>query len=317
VAEDANDEEDIEEGDEEGEVEIENGVMSLYGYQVFSWKDVRLPELSKVEFETTLSFSSLSGLVLYSQKIPSEEENAFVAIFSPYSSGLGKFNNQNWLDGSLGENGGMGVDPTKKRKEWNKITVLSNIKEKSFFLYIDGTLRHQFKDENIDFKPKGTAICFFSLGDYVEPIKIKNITVDEWNGIQPSPGQADEPLANDTIFFLNKDKATGSLAQIKNDVVSFNTEFAEMSVPLERISYIMLKNTEKETLPVTQESPQVFLGDNNQISLKILNISNGRLTGKNEWLGDVSISLDSVSKISLKASDKKNELDLNKDKNEK
>ena len=148
----------------------------------------------------------------------------------------------------------------------------------------------------------GTGLTFVS--HRLRPISISNIHVSPWNGIplgKLARNQADDDLPAEAkqphdIILMNGDSVPCTVGVIQDGRMIVNTKHTPIRIPIERIKSINWKDK--------REEPKKYKGDvrawfhhGGFITLKLTSITEDKLSGYSQALGDVSIDLAAFSKI--------------------
>ena len=151
----------------------------------------------------------------------------------------------------------------------------------------------------------GTGLTFVShLSHNTRHISISNIHVSPWNGIplgKLARNQADDDLPAEAkqphdIILMNGDSVPCTVGVIQDGRMIVNTKHTPIRIPIERIKSINWKDK--------REEPKKYKGDvrawfhhGGFITLKLTSITEDKLSGYSQALGDVSIDLAAFSKI--------------------
>jgi hypothetical protein len=139
--------------------------------------------------------------------------------------------------------------------------------------------------------------CFGFLSNGGNAV-IKNLSIRKWNGKFPAAGKSDdETKKKDSILFANDDKVSGKLKTIKDGVVVFATEYAELKVPVTRVDSI---TTAKDAWRVARRNAgdaRFVFGDGKILTIGVKSISNGKVEGKSENFGDITCDTSAFEKV--------------------
>ena len=148
----------------------------------------------------------------------------------------------------------------------------------------------------------GTGLTFVS--HRLRPISISNIHVSPWNGIplgKLARNQADDDIPAEAkqphdIILMNGDSVPCTVGVIQDGRMIVNTKHTPIRIPIEKIKSINWKDK--------REEPKKYKGDvrawfhhGGFITLKLTSITEDKLSGYSQALGDVSIDLAAFSKI--------------------
>ncbi|MCH2378749.1 MAG: hypothetical protein MK236_04930 [Pedosphaera sp.] len=117
-----------------------------------------------------------------------------------------------------------------------RFSLRANKKTRSFILSINGVQVANWKDKQ-PFAGKGDGLLFTSRSPY--PVKISNIRISEWNGNLPVRYENTLGInKQDSVRLSNNDTITGSVIGFRDNQVNIKTSFAEVNIPLTRVSII-------------------------------------------------------------------------------
>ncbi|HPO89703.1 MAG TPA: hypothetical protein PLJ44_01175 [Victivallales bacterium] len=184
-------------------------------------------------------------------------------------------------------------------KAYIKYTILANRKNSSFTFMVEDRIIQKISDPNNKNNENGKFLVIsYNHGAFRE-IKVKNILISEWDGLEDDNVEVNEKISSDMVFFTNKDKASGKLVEIKNNEVSFKTDFALLKIPEDRIAKIKFATSDNHTEIKSIGKPLViskFL-DKDQITLSLISIEDGFITAENPIFGKAKFSLNYCSSL--------------------
>ena len=135
------------------------------------------------------------------------------------------------------------IDNDNERRTRSKllITILADRKERRFVVLLDGKQVREFTDPQ-EFKGSGDCIMFQT--HQASNMRISKIKISRWDGKMPKaessgPGGAAD---QDSLTFLNGDAMSGAVRSITTNNVKFETSYATLDVPLERIARMRFAN---------------------------------------------------------------------------
>ena len=109
-------------------------------------------------------------------------------------------------------------------------------KKRTFVLLINGQKVANWKDKE-KFAGKGDGLVFSTRSP--SPLKISNIRISEWDGSLPASYENVLGVnKQDFVRLSNNDTITGSVVGIRENQIKIKTSFAEVNVPLTRISIV-------------------------------------------------------------------------------
>jgi hypothetical protein len=201
-------------------------------------RDVKLPPMARIEFDLNWRGQLQFLLNLYTDGFEEYGNNAYMLQMNS-----GYIYLQRVRRNGGGHNLGQAEVPFMHTKNKMHVEILANKEARTLALLLDGTLVKQWKD-NADWIGSGTGILFCQQG--LGYTRISNIKVTEWDGKMEDTSAPAAKSKDDLIELSNRDKISGTLLSIKDGKVVFATAFANMDIPLERVSVIELAGAKAE-----------------------------------------------------------------------
>lgn len=155
------------------------------------------------------------------------------------------------------------IDNEAERRMRNHllVTILADRKERRFAVLFDGKLMREFSDAQ-DFK--GTGDCIMFQTHQASSMKVSKIKIARWDGKLPkADNSSGGAVEQDSLTFLNGDAMSGSVRSITANNVKFETSYAVLDVPLERIARMRFANKldlALPALPVATNAPAATPG---------------------------------------------------------
>lgn len=136
--------------------------------------------------------------------------------------------------------GAVDNDSERRMKSRMLVTILGDRKERRFAILLDGKLVREFNDPQ-DFKGAGDCIMFQT--HQASSMRISKIKIARWDGKLPkSESGGGGVVEQDTLTFINGDAMSGAVRSITTNNVKFETSYAVLDVPLERIARMRFAN---------------------------------------------------------------------------
>jgi hypothetical protein len=288
-----------------GKIKIEDEVMTLPN-QAFCGNDVKIPDRAKIEFVLGENINQAS-VFLYMDDLQRYRGNCYVLSISRGYINMQRYT-QNRGSNNIGQCQTQLLNNANKK---NRFTLLVDKKKKTFALFINGKLVKQFSD-TVDFDGKGTGLGFYNQSGM--SLEISKIQVSDWDGRMPALSSGDAENLKDTVIFINDDKVSGKLESISNGKVIFKTEFAPLTVPIERIKCLRTpqKKTDEKPEKINNQIKLFFTNDD-FVTISLDRIDNGEVLGESRGFGKVKFKLSAFKKILFNV---KEELDLDEAKEE-
>ena len=263
-------------------------------------KDLGLRKKSQISFDVAWETHMNFQLQLYSSDVK-----------SPKPSSCYQFNFDSYAVVMITRTKGKESDPSRQRfaerpsKKEAHFDVCINRETGIATIYINGKQACIMQSPIAEPDDLGTGLTFVS--HRLRPISISNIHVSPWNGIplgKLARNQADDDLPAEAkqphdIILMNGDSVPCTVGVIQDDRMIVNTKHTPIRIPIERIKSINWKDK--------REEPKKYKGDvrawfhhGGFITLKRTSITEDKLSGYSQALGDVSIDLAAFSKIDFK-----------------
>ena len=260
-------------------------------------KDVGLRKKSQISFDLTWETHMNFQLQLYSSDVK-----------SPTPSACYQFNFDSYAVVMMTRTKGKESDPSRQRfaerpsKKEAHFDVCINQETGIATIYINGKQACIMQSPIAEPDDLGTGLTFVS--HRLRPISISNIHVSPWNGIplgKLARNQADDDLPAEAkqphdIILMNGDSVPCTVGVIQDGRMIVNTKHTPIRIPIEKIKSINWKDK--------REEPKKYKGDvrawfhhGGFITLKLTSITEDKLSGYSQALGDVSIDLAAFSKI--------------------
>ena len=262
-------------------------------------KNVGLRKKSQISFDLTWDTHMNFQLQLYSSDVK-----------SPTPSACYQFNFDSYAVVMITRTKGKESDPSRQRfaqrpypgTKKAHFDVCINQETGIATIYINGKQACIMQSPIAEPDDLGTGLTFVS--HRLRPISISNIHVSPWNGIplgklalnqadDDTPAEAKQPH---DIILMNGDSVPCTVGVIQDGRMIVNTKHTPIRIPIEKIKSINWKDK--------REEPKKYKGDvrawfhhGGFITLKLTSITEDKLSGYSQALGDVSIDLAAFSKI--------------------
>jgi len=196
-----------------------------------------------------------------------------------------------------------------------KITLLVNKITREFIVLLNNNVVLQHTDPK-PFSGKGDYIIFRSQSN----ISISNIKITNWNGninLLKDDDKITTKIDKDTIIFADGDKITGTLKKIENNNLYMLTEYADITVPLNKIKKIQLACKNIATPRKNKNDIKAIFTDGNSIIMELLSMKNGIIKAKSEIFGEAEYKQSTFQEIILNIYDKRNPINQKQENNNK
>jgi hypothetical protein len=251
-------------------------------------RDVKLPDMSAIEFDLVLRGNSPFNVGIYSDRADNfgncymlQVTNGFVEM-QRYSRNSGS--------NDLGSTQLQNV----MRHDKSHIELRTDKEKKSIWLLLDGKIVKEWTDP-AEFNGGGGNLIFSCQpGTYV---RISNIKVSKWDGKfddTSSPGaQTDE----DSVQLANEDKVTGHLESIQDGKAKFSSSYAELNIPIERIGQVDLATAHSDQAKSTPTDVRAYFPEGGSITMQLTQWDSKECTGTSPNFGKANFSPDAFTRI--------------------
>jgi hypothetical protein len=272
--------------------EVVNRTLIIPG-NTSAGRDMKLPDLAKIEFDMSFAPNSNVNIFLYSDQLARHQGNSYIMSISSNYIYIQRYSRN---EGS--NNIGQGESRRLMEKAQTHFVILADKKQKSFTIIVNGAMMPPMIDANGEFCGKGTMMTFYNSSAFA-PLKIKNLLVSKWDGRLPSTMAVNEDSKTDNILFSNDDKVTGRLKSINDGQITFDTEFASLTIPLERAKSIGISTEGAEISKRYANDIRLFFNNDEYLTTALIEISEGKATVKSQNFGTAEFLLNAFRKIAL------------------
>jgi len=168
--------------------------------------------------------------------------------------------------------------------------VLVDKAARRFTLLINGSVAGQWTDPAA-FAGQGNGVAFRSSGSGND-LKISKIKVAQWDGRVPGAASADKATGKeDQVRFVNNDKFSGRVISIADGVLKFETSYATLDVPINRVTEIAMADEGAERARRNRDDVRARFIDRGLLTVKLNRIENEVLHGESENFGSIALPL--------------------------
>ena len=222
-----------------------NGGLMLPLGQPVGRKIANLPDKVRFEFEVS-NYANAYFVFWFFSDSPRNMGNNDAYYMNFYGSRM-EFERMVHNEGNRSL-GSVENDAERRMKSHLLVTILADRKERHFALLLDGKFVREFNDPQ-EFKGSGDCIMFQT--HQASSMKIAKIKIARWDGKLPKADSSGSgAIEQDTLVFVNGDAMSGAVRSIATGNVKFETSYAMMDVPLERIARMRFANKLDLALPV-------------------------------------------------------------------
>jgi len=251
-------------------------------------RDMKLPDLSDIEFDIVLRGNCQLSIGIYSDRADNfgncymlQLSNGYTELqrYSPNggSSDLGNTQSQNLM-----------------RHDKSHIELRTNKDKKTIWLLVDGKMVKEWNDP-AGFNGEGGNIIFSCQpGTFV---KVSNIKVSKWDGKFDDSSGTLAKTDSDTVQLANEDKVTGHLLSIEDGKGKFTSSYADLSIPLDRISQIDLATDHTDQAKSAPSDVRAYFAGGGSVTMQLMQWDDKGCTGASPNFGKASFSPDAFAKI--------------------
>lgn len=248
--------------------------------------DQKIPDMARIEFNAAWNGYPSFYFTFYTDNLQNYSGNCYMLQIGGASMYLQRYS-RNSGSRNLGNVNYQAFNEGNIRNA--RFTILVDKEKKSFTLLIDGNMVKQWSDVG-DFAGGGNGILFQpqSRGD----LRISGIRITEWDGRIPTIGEESaEASEEDRIQFINGDKVSGKLKSIANNEMKFETSYATLEVPIERVLRIDMAAAKMERARRNKNDVRARFRGVGIVTVDLINLENGMLKGSSENFGEILLPI--------------------------
>jgi hypothetical protein len=266
-------------------INVKDGELFVNGY-TSAGRDMKLPDVSKVELEITSVGNHNFQIQIYGGKVDRYPRNGYVVYLSSGYVYLYRYSNGS--SSSLGQ-----FQANSLRNGQGKITILSDKNKKTITVLLNNDISKTWTDSS--WCGTGGYVSFINQNNGT--VKVKDIIVGKWTGKVPGKTPSESDKENDTIKFNNDDVVSGKLQAILDDKVTFKTEYAEMNIPIARVKEIVTAMDARHMARRRANDVKLLFESGDAITLALAKISSHEIIGESGNFGKATLKLNAFKKI--------------------
>jgi len=251
-------------------------------------RDVKLPPVSNVAFDVVLRGNCQFSVGLYSER-PDSFSNCYMLTLANGFTELQRLS-PNGGSNSLGSTQLQNVI----RHDVSHIELRTDKNKKSIWLLVDGKVAKEWTDP-AEFNGGGSSIIFSCQPSTF--VKISNIKVSKWDGKfedAPAPGDAS---AQDAVELANNDKVSGGLESIKDGLAKFSSSYAELSIPLGRVSEVDFASAHSSVVKEKAGDVRAYFAEGGNVTMQLTGWDAKGAAGASPNFGTATFSPDAFSRL--------------------
>lgn len=240
-------------------------------------RECHLPTKARVEFDLAWKGQPYFRFQFYTRSV---EHFDFSDGWQFYSSGSGLLYPM--------RRGGGAVTPARVPQMVSKssvrLTFLLDTEKESIVGLVDGEKVQEWKA--LGRPGNGTGIVFYNYNANSR-VRLSNIRITPWDGTHGEPPPITEPKEA-VVQFVNQDRATGSVQEIRNGRLALDAAGTRLEIPLTRIAAVLLPTP--VTPALTNANPvQLSLHRNERLSLALEKWEAGEVTATSPVFGQLRL----------------------------
>jgi hypothetical protein len=175
------------------------------------------------------------------------------------------------------------------------VSLRADQQKRTIYLVVNGEKIKEWTDTGVF--PTGRNLVFHQQGQGYT--RISGLKITAWDGKFETPEGAEKKTKEDSVKLVNGDKISGTLKNIQNGKMSFQTAFAPLEVPLERISEIELAGEKSEKAPRQPGDVKLTFLDHGSILLHLDQWDGQQIIGSSPNFGQVKLNPSAFGELQL------------------
>lgn len=245
-------------------------------------RDVKLRDRCRIEFDLQWRAHPYLLVSVYGDNPENFHGNAYVLHISGNSVQL----QRGRVRGGMNMLGGGATVENFTQRGRARLGILVDKSKRSIALTVDGNVVRQWTDP-AEFAGGGTWLMFMGQGQ--GPLRISNLVVREWDG-QLEASAVERPASEDLLRLSNHDKVSGDLRGIREGRVFFQTAYATLEVPLERVLRLELATNKAERARRQASDIRAMFHGGGYLTVALEKIDEHQLVGNSENFGRQSFT---------------------------
>ena len=273
----------------------ESFISTMSGSQI--GRKVKYTDKTNIEFDLSWRGSFNIAIHLYSDKMEQYGSNGYIVGLSNYNCYLIR------STAKTGHNniGNVNLPQEFRSKTKARMSIRVDKKNNSVTLLMNDRIIRQWKD-SAGFVGKGDVLMFLSQGQAM--LKINKISITEWDGKMPAPGGSERKTDEDRLRGADSE-FTGKLVRIANGKVKFKASFAEVNMPVEKVTLIRFAGENKEKTKLGIGDVKVTLVGGGGFYFQLEHWTVGKITGFSPVFGKVDFRPSAFSSVEFNLNKKR------------
>lgn len=190
--------------------------------------------------------------------------------------------------------GGRGMNNFQfvNNKRTVHLSICGDADAKTLYFYINDKLAGTVTDGAAF--PKGKHLC---LTGWNGEQKFSNLALSAWGGPSDTVGGVPAMPEKDSATLGNKDQVSGKLLAIRGGKASFQTEFATMEIPLERVKRMDLSKLSNRSPKPANNDILFCFNNTDHLTVHLGTIKDGKAAVNSETFGNFTLDLNAAKKL--------------------
>lgn len=257
-----------------------------------------LPSMVNIEFDVAWRGYLLLSLSLFSDSVESLGASSYMLQLNQNNAYLQRMANAAGVMPFQSVN----VPAFNQQQRRAHISLRVDKQKKSIWLVVNGEKIKEWTDTS-DF-PKGQNFVFHQQGQAFT--KISGLKISAWDGKFEGEG-VEQKSKEDSVKLVNGDKISGSLKSIQNGKMNFQSAFAALEVPLERIQNIEMAGEKTEKAPKQAGDVKLTFLDHGSILLHVEEWDGQQIVGSSPNYGQVKLKPSAFGELQFNLDQKRTE----------
>ncbi len=259
-----------------------------------------LPEKISIDFDISWYGNLGFSIFFFSDTISPYVSSSYMMLFTYRAAYLHRRGNVSGMGVTV--LGSVEIPELAKDSKAN-ISIKVDKDQKIIALFVNGKFLQAWKDEN-DFVSNGKAIVLNQQS--VAKLKISNIRITRWDGRIEDTQANTNKITSDIVKLANKDVIEGKVVSITNNLLTIQTDYAKLDIPLDRISSINFADIKQDETAKDVQLVKGFLTDYGSFSFLIEEFSRDKIIGSCPGIGKIVFAPSSFRVLQFNAKEGQN-----------
>lgn len=175
-----------------------------------------------------------------------------------------------------------------------------------FHVFVNGEKTYTFTDHSPS--PEGFGSSIFFRNDNESRMLIKEIQVENWTNAIPTEEdqKAYSKLSGEgqKILLANGDAVIGQIGEISNGLLSIETKYTPLKIPLAGVRDLHLPPVEENHPKAERNDIKAYFHDGGWVMIDVVKIDNSQIRGKNKAIGPCEFDIRAFKKLEFNVYEK-------------